>query len=124
MTEQVQEFIKKELKKLKDYHVDDLIRTRGCTELEEILEDIDLDFSMTYEFVESRKIVYEEKEEIPECYVYELLCYIWKSGIEDSSYFKDDYDFVQILRDFGEEDIANRITLQDIIYYKLAELFK
>lgn len=120
--QEVQHFIKGQLKKLQEAHVVDLMKACRNEELEEILYELDLDFSIVDEFLQEGKSIYQTGQEIPSEFAYELVWYIQQSGLEDDDFFEDYYDFVTILEDLGAKHIASIIVIKDLTDCEIEEL--
>lgn len=115
----IKEFLEGQLKKLQEAHVAELMKSRRHEELEAILADVKLD-SFLIEIFEQP--VYMSRQEIPKQFIYELVCYINKSGLPNWHFFEDDFNFISILRDTDEkvaEVIASLMTEQDLRYYTI-----
>lgn len=115
----IKEFLEEQLKKLQEAHVAELMKSRRDEELEAILADVKLDSFLIETFEQP---VYMSRQEIPKQFIYELVCYINKSGLPNWHFFEDDFNFISILRDTDEkvaEVIASLMTEQDLRYYTI-----
>lgn len=126
--EEVKQFLKDQLKKLQDAHVADLMKVRRHEELEEILKDVELDFSPIEEFWKDQgEAIYQTQEEIPEEFCYELACYMNRSSLKDFLFFEDYEDYYNVLIELKEEvavDIAARMNDMYLCNYTIRGLLK
>lgn len=111
---EIREFLEGQLKKLQEAHVSDLMRALRHEELEEILKDIELDFSPIEEFFnETENAIYQCKEEIPKMLCYELALYMQQSGLEDNFFFEDYGDYQTVLIELEDEGVNGIVEIID-----------
>lgn len=112
--EEAQEFLKGQLVRLKEVHVEDLMRARRHEELEAILEDIELDISPLETFWdEEDEAIYQSEQEIPKEFLYELVCYMSCSEYDDD-YYCEAYGYLQnVLRATKEEVLLHVADIMD-----------
>ncbi len=124
--ENVQEFLKGQLIKLQDVHVDDLMKASRHEELEEILEDVELDFSPIKEFWDQEgEAIYQLKGEIPKEFCYELALYMQQSGLQDVVFFSNYWNYQDLLMELEEkvaENIADVMDKGHICEFTVKEL--
>lgn len=122
---QVIQFLEEQLKKMHEAHVDDLMKAHRSEELEDLMKEMDLDFSVINEFYEEEGFLNLEKDEIPREYLYELILYMRQSGIFDCFFLENNVDCRDLLYEKKEEvatGIADLIKSYDMCGCSIKEL--
>lgn len=123
--EKVLKFLESQLKKLKEEHVEDLMKHGRIDELEQVAEE--LDFSTLDEYCGKADLELE-MDEIPlEGYEYEMCFYAMYSQWNDDEIFANYIDFIELLESKNEKmatEIANFMQSDDLMELSIEQLIK
>ncbi len=123
---EVMTFLEGQLKKLQEAHVADLMRARRSKELEQVLEDMGLEFSPIESFFnETNDAIYQDEEEIPKQFCYELGLYMQQSHLADTIFFEDYEVYRTILKEMEERlalEMATRMIRKNLSEYTIEKL--
>ena len=121
--EKILEFLRIQIKKLKEKHVEDLMKHGRVDELKQVAEE--LDFSTLNEFCDDRDLELQV-DEIPivECF-YETIFYFMHSKLDDDKIFKYYTSIIVLAKEKGEElavKIGEHMDRYDLKEAKIEEI--
>lgn len=123
---EIKKYLKKQLKRLKEARVAELMKAREYGELKDTLLELNLNFAIIKDFFDTEgEAIYQTGKEIPKRFLYELACFIHQSCLEDNVYFNYDDEFQDLLLQLKEPvatHVANCMNYHDICKCTIKEL--